>query len=197
MASFLMRHPESVRASLEASVFAPLIPSYANCRYNALHSFKWVDSGGRERFVRYSWLPEEGERSLSKRQARGLDPDFLQKQLRARLTGPTARPIRFQLQLQLASVDDLIANRVSDPTQVWPGKQEQIVTAGAGDSRNRFVSAGVLELDSVWNGTPSGKGLAPFSPVPRVNGIEASDDPTLRFRPGAYELSFRIRTGHP
>jgi catalase len=193
LVSFVMRHPESVRTSLESKPLAPRIPSYANCRYNALHSFKWVDAGGRERYVRYSWIPEDGERCL--RSARGLDPDFLQQQLRARLAGPAARPVRFQLQLQLASVEDLIANRIIDPTKVWPDRQEQIVTAGAGDRRNRLVYAGLLELDSLWNGKPSGKGLAPFSPVPEVDGIEPSDDPVLRFRPGVYELSFRIRTG--
>ena len=194
MAYFLMRHPESVRASLEASVFAPLIPSYANCRYNALHSFKWIDRGDRERYVRYSWVPEEREKSLSWRQARGLESDFLQRQLRARLAGQEQRPVRFRLQLQLASTDDMIAGRVRDPSQVWPGRQEEIVTAPAGDRRMRFVTAGVLELDSIWNGSASGEGLAPFSPVPEVDGIEPSDDPTLHFRPATYALSFKIRT---
>jgi catalase len=192
---FLTRHREAVRTTLEMTILAPRIASYANCRYNALHSFKWIDAGGRERYVRYSWLPEEGERSLSRLQARRLDPDFLQQQLHARLGRRPPRPVRFRLQLQLASVEDMAANRVLDPTKVWPGEQAVIVTAGAGDRHNRFVTVGVLELDSIWNGKRSGAGLRPFDVVPAVDGIEPSDDPTLRFRPAAYELSFQIRTG--
>jgi catalase len=195
LALFLTKHPEAVRTLLETTVYAPRAASYATCRYNALHSYKWIDADQRERYVRYSWLPAEGEKKLSRRQAQGLDPDFLQLQLRSRLGRTPSRPVTFSLQLQLASVDDMVASRVSDPTAVWPGEQGEIVTAGAEDRRNRFVTAGLLELDSIWNGEPSGAGLAPFNVVPAVAGIEPSDDKTLSFRPAAYELSFEIRTG--
>jgi catalase len=124
-----------------------------------------------------------------------MERDFLQQELRERLGRAPSRPVKFLLELQLASVEDLEAGRVSDPTAVWPGEREKIVTAGAGDRRNRYVTAGVLELKGLWEGPPRGRGLTAFNPLPDVDGIEPSDDSLLRFRRSVYELSYDVRTG--
>ncbi|HEY2435892.1 MAG TPA: catalase, partial [Solirubrobacteraceae bacterium] len=64
------RHLEMLRnaPALAPSLLPP--PSYAAISYHAQHAFKWIDSGGGERFVRYSWQPEARERKISLREAR-------------------------------------------------------------------------------------------------------------------------------
>lgn len=188
-----VRHREALRATVATFLFKR-VPSYANCRYNSLHSFRWIDGLGKTRFVRYSWRPEEGERWISQSGARGLDRDYLQQDLQERLGRTPPRSISFRLELQLASVEDQRRNRLSDPTKVWPDRRETITTAGAGDRRPRFVNAGSLELTGLWEGPAMNETMPQFNPLPRVEGIEPSDDPTLMFRPSAYELSFRVRT---
>ena len=194
MVPFILRHREAWRAML-ARTLIKRIPSYANTSYKALHAFKWVDDGDRERYVRYSWLPEEGELSIRRRAAGKLPHGFLQQDLYERLGRAPARPIRFSLEVQLASQEDLRTGRVHDPTAIWPTKHERIATALAGDERPRFVTAGVLELTSLDDAHATQGDAIGFDPMNLADGIIASDDEILRFRRRAYELSFMERTG--
>src|SRR3954467_12925665 len=67
---FLATHPE-VLPALKANAPALKPPqSYAAARYYAIHAFKWIDSRGGERYVRYTWVPEAGEQSLEHDEAR-------------------------------------------------------------------------------------------------------------------------------
>jgi catalase len=192
LAPFLLSHPEALRG-LAATVMRKPVSSYAHCRYNAVHAFKWIDKKGAERYVRYSWIPEEGEISISRREGRRLERDQLQRDLWERLGRTPVRPIRFQLELQFASKEELESNRVCDPTAVWGAKRgEPIVTAGAGDCQERFVRAGALELNGLDEG--SGDPIA-FDPTHVPDGIEPSGDKILSFRPRAYAVSFKRRTG--
>jgi catalase len=195
------------------------VPSYANCRYNALHAFKWIDAAGRPSFVRYSWVPDEGERKMSLLDARKQTTDYLQRDLYDRLGRHPVRPIRFTLELQIASQRVIDAGLVCDPTSVWTDEC-------------RRVQAGLLEVTALDPG-PSGKpapraemqpfpeteadlvdrrqiiqgerALAPFDPLKLTDGIEppclegaeegSCCDPILAFRPPVYRLSYEERTG--
>jgi catalase len=169
MALFLLRHREAWRA-MWASMAGKAPPSFANCRFNALHAFGWVDARGGRRWVRYSWIPAAGEAGLSREQARHVERDHLERDLAARLE--SGRPLRFTLQLQVAADGE---KRISDPTAVW--------------SRAHAVDAGELEVRELsLDGEPVG-----FSPMHLVDGIEPSDDQILRFRPEAYRISFERR----
>jgi catalase len=170
MLAFLARHPESWRA-MWASVTGKAPPSFANCRFNALHAFKWIDAQGGQRWVRYSWIPLEGEAGLSREQAKLVERDHLERDLERRLE--ERRPLRFTLELQIASNGE---KRVSDPTAVW--------------SPARTVTAGALEIDELAAGAePVG-----YNPMNLIDGIEASEDKILHFRPQAYGISFARRT---
>jgi catalase len=170
---YLFRHPEGLRATWGIVRRAP-VPSYANCRYNALHAFKWVDRDGGERYVRYSWVPEGGERKLSRRAARRRDRHYLQEEIAERLQGG---PVRFDLHVQLAAEED----PVNDPTKVWPRVRETVV-------------AGQLELTGLAEGETAQDVLV-FDPMRLTDGIEPSDDRILRFRPQAYAVSVERRSG--
>jgi catalase len=173
VAWFVARHRESARAVL-AMARMNFVPSFANSRYNALHAYRFVAPDGRERFVRYSWLPEAGERSIGARDARGRPDHYLQDELRERLG---REPVRFTLHAQVAAAGD----PVDDPTQRWP-------------SGRATVELGTLTLDETAGGE---RAPVVFDPSRIVGGIELSGDRVLRFRRSAYEVSVERRTGRP
>jgi catalase len=170
---FLARHPSAIpgiKANLES--LAPR-PSFANYTYWAIHAFKWVNSEGGEQYVRYTWLPEAGEEKISPSEGKERGPDYLQDEMRSRLSAGSAR---FILQLQLAAPGD----KTDDPTTNWP------------DDRRR-VTAGTLALTEVIESPERDGHIDVFDPMRLTDGIEPSDDPILRFRPRAYDVSARRR----
>jgi catalase len=71
---------------------------------------------------------------------------------------------------------------VNDPTMVWPETRKQ-------------VELGTLTLNNVdANGVMFEK-TTMFNPLTLVDGIEASEDPILLARPGAYAVSYGRRLG--
>ena len=187
---FLRRHPES-RKGFWAAFRTKPIPSYANCRYNSLNAFRWTNEDGDRCYVRYSWMPEDGQKSLRSRAAKKLPPDFLQRDLYDRLGRKPPRPIRFWLEVQIASHDDLQQRRVDDPTSVWPKEPERIVPAlqeGESKKRARFVTVGVLELTGLMTEPPPGD-TPSFNPMNLTDGIDPSHDKILRFRHDLYDLA--------
>lgn len=170
---FLATHLE-VLPALRANAPALKPPvSYAAARYYAIHAFKWIDAEGGERYVRYSWLPALAEQSLSGEDARSRGRDYLQDDLRERLA---AEPIRFTLELQVAGPGD----KVDDPSAVWPDDREK-------------VNAGTLELTGLETGRETGGDVLVFDPNRVTDGIEASEDPILKFRSPAYSVSVERR----
>jgi catalase len=174
---YLARHPKAAPA-VAALREAKSIPSYARRRYNSLHAFRWVDSGGNGRHVRFSWLPEEGEATISPEEAKSRPPDYLQRDLEDRLTGGT--PVRFTLELQLAAEGDPL----DDPRLAWPDDRERVV-------------AGTLELTELDTHRERDGDVLVFDPTRITDGIELTDDPILRFRPKAYSVSVSHRAGAP
>jgi catalase len=168
------RHPEMVR---NAPALAPSLrppPSYAAILYHGVHAFKWIDSAGGERFIRYTWRPEATEPKISLREARSRGRDYLREDLDQRLSGG---PIRFTLEVQLAAAGD----PTNDPSRAWP------------ESRRR-VRVGVLELTGRDTERETGDDVLVFDPTRVTDGIECSDDPVLLFRPKAYSESIARRT---
>lgn len=148
-------------------------PSYAACKYFAVHAFKCIDAGGGERFVRYTWVPEAGDQRLTPWAARRLGRDYLQEEIRRRLA---TAPARFTLELEIAAPGD----PVDDPSAQWPADRQRVV-------------AGTLTLSGAIDDPEQGGDVIVFDPVRVTDGIELSDDPVLRFRPHAYSVSVERR----
>jgi catalase len=168
---FLATHPEALPALRAGASALKPPPSYAARRYYAVHAFKWVDADGGERFVRYTWLPEDSGDSDGQDE-RGRD--YLQEEMRDRLE---RGPARFTLQLQIAADGD----KVDDPTSVWPAERET-------------VDAGTLELTGIDTSREKDGDVLVFDPTRVTDGIELSDDPILKFRPRAYSVSVDRRS---
>lgn len=171
---FLARHPRAVPTlSVNAPAFRPP-RSYASIPYYAVHAFKWIGSGGGEQYVRYRWEPEETEPPLAKLEARQRGPDYLQQELRERLS---SGPAQFSLMLQLAAEGD----PVDDPAAVWPEDRETVI-------------AGILKVTDPQSLDETNSPLV-FDPMRLTDGIEPSNDPVLQFRPRVYAVSAERRTG--
>lgn len=168
LAFALLTHPRAVW-TLRSELRQPPPRSYATCRYNGLHAFKWLNDDAEQRWLRYSWLPEAGEATLPAKEAEELHRDYLQAEIRERLE---REPVRFTLRLQLAADGD----PRDDPTVAWPEERDT-------------VAAGTLEL----TGLETGGDALIFDPNRVVDGIEPSDDPVLRFRSEAYAVSAERR----
>jgi catalase len=175
-ALYLATHREALPA---VRAFLALKPpaSYARLRYNGLHAFRWVDANGGEHHVRYSWLPEAGEATISSGEAKAAGPDYLRRDIVERLV---REPVRFTLQVQLAGEGDPIA----DPTSRWPAERETL-------------AVGTLELTELETGRDTGGDVLVFDPTRVTDGVELTDDPIPLLRSQAYSVSVEERAGVP
>jgi catalase len=170
MPEFLGAHPEALPA-IQAALGADPPESYATCAYNAIHSFRFIDAAGCSRWVRYRWVPEAGERTLSGEDAKARGRDYLQEEILAR--DETA----FRLTAAIAQEGD----PVDDPTAAWPEERA-------------WVELGRLVLTGPESARERDGDVLVFDPTRVTPGIELSDDPILNFRPRAYSVSVERRT---
>jgi thiol-disulfide isomerase/thioredoxin len=75
---------------------------------------------------------------------------------------------------------DYPGDATNDPSQPWP-------------SDRKVVELGVLTLDKVVPNSPEAQKKLLFLPGQITDGIEASDDPMIAVRDGAYAVSFSRR----
>jgi catalase len=59
--------------------------------------------------------------------------------------------------------------------------------------RERWWNWGSFELDGVLDDNGANQKYAIFDPIPRVEGVDASDDPLLEMRAALYLLSGKQR----
>jgi catalase len=172
---FLLRHPETLRALPVAR--KGLVPpeSFATCTYYGLHAFRFVNADDQAQYVRYTLVPEAGDKRISPAEAKRRGRDYLLEDIRERIQ---SGPVRFTLELQLAEAGD----PVDDPWAMWPADR-------------RRVAAGNFEITAPDTERETGDDVLVFDPTRVVDGIELSADPVLRFRPAAYNESVARRTG--
>ena len=171
--AWLGEHPEAGPA-IQAALSAHPPESYATVAYNSIHSFKWTAPDGTERWVRYRFEPEAGERTLSEEEARARGRDYLQ----AEIVGRDVAAFRYMV--VIADENDA----VNDPTLAWPDDRET-------------VEVGRLELSGPDLERERGDDILVFDPTRVTDGIDLSEDPILRFRPRAYAASVTRRSGAP
>jgi len=172
LALYLLLHP---RALLGIAATRPAPPvSYATCRYNGMHAFRWSAADGSLRFVRYSWIPMAGEHALPSGELKERGATYLQEEIAERLR---REPVRFSLQVQVAADGDPTA----DATAVWPKNREK-------------VDVGTLELTEMDDSREKHGDILGFDPARLTDGIELSDDPLPRLRSEAYKISVDRRS---
>jgi len=169
---FLARYPSVIKHTREVDALMARRASFAARRYFAFHAYKWIDAGGGERWIRYFWHPTVDEPDFTKEEAKSRGQDYLFDELRERLA---TEPVRMRLEVQVAAEGD----NPHDPSDEWPEDRER-------------VTVGTLEVTAIDDDADDG---IVYDPMRLVDGIEASEDPALRFRPPVYTLSHARRTG--
>lgn len=151
----------------------PVPSSFSKESYFAVSAFKFVDKDGASCFGRFQILPEGGNEYLEQSVVDGKDSDFLFEEIDERLKKGA---IKLRIVVELAGEGD----DVNDASVTWPADR-------------RHVEFGKIELTKrVADDDVNGQRLI-FDPVPRVDGIEPSDDPLIELRAAIYLLSGRRR----
>ena len=155
----------------------PTPSSFAKEVYFGVTAFRFTNGDGLSRYGRYRIIPEAGVDHLDGAATNGRNPNFLFDELAKRIT---AGPVRFEIQVQVAYESDV----VDDATIHWPADRP-------------LIQLGSLVLNEVAPDNQDGQKRIIFDPIPRVDGIEPSDDPLLELRAAIYLLSGRRRRQAP
>ncbi len=168
--AFLGSHPRAL-AFVQAPKPAPA--SFAREAYFGVTSVHFTNKGGVGRFGRYRIVPEAGVDHLDNATAAATGPNFLFEEIAKRVAKD---PVSFRILVQLANDGDT----VNDATMHWP------------EDRTLQEFGTVVLTAPVPNDAREQQHII-FDPIPRVDGIEASDDPLLELRAATYLISGRRR----
>jgi catalase len=168
--AYLGTHP-AARAFMERP--KPLPASYARETYFGLTAVRFRNRADASRYGRYRIVPEEGNDFLDEALARAQSPHYLFEELTARVA---RGPVRFRLVAQLANEGD----EVNDTTVQWPEERT-------------LLDLGQLTFTALVPNDEREQQHLIFDPIPRVDGIEPSDDPLFELRAATYLLSGRRR----
>jgi catalase len=170
VADYLPTHPSTL-----AFVQTPKPPpvSFATQQYWAVSAFKLIDSAGKATFIRYHFAPDAGVQVLDDEVVKEKGPNYLQEELKTRLAGG---PVSFKIFAQIAADDDV----TDDNTVHWP------------DTRP-VVELGSFKLDAIVPDSAAKMKYIIFDPIPRVQGVEPSNDPLLEMRAAIYLISGKQR----
>ncbi|HZL53112.1 MAG TPA: catalase family peroxidase [Terracidiphilus sp.] len=168
--NFLATHP-SAKAFVQAP--KPFASSLARNTYFGVTAFKFSNDAGQTKFGRYRIVPESGNDFLTDAQVKGLSDNYHFDEIVERVV---KGPIRFKLLVQIAAPED----KSDDATIHWPETRE-------------LFELGTIELTGVLLDNSAEQQHIIFDPIPRVEGIEPSDDPLLELRAAVYLISGRER----
>jgi catalase len=172
--AFLAAHPKAL-AFVQTPKPSP--SSFARESYFGVTAMRFTNKDGVSRYGRYRILPEAGNEHLDEATVKTKDANYLFHELTERLA---KGPISFQILVQMANDTDI----VDDATVHWP-EERPLLNLG-----RIVLTAPVAE-----NAREQKKII--FDPIPRVDGIEPSDDPLLELRAAIYLLSGRRRRKAP
>jgi catalase len=171
---YLGTHPAAL-----AFVQAPKPPaaSFARESYFGLTAMRFINKDGVGRFGRYRILPEAGNEHLDAAAVAAKGPNYLFEEIEERVA---KEPVRFRVVVQLAEPGD----KADDVTVHWPEDR-------------KLLDLGRLSFtEPVLDEAHEQKQII-FDPIPRVDGIDPSDDPLLELRAAVYLLSGRRRRSAP
>ena len=169
---FLGSHPAAL-AFVQAPKPSP--SSFAKETYFGVTAMRFINQEGAGRYGRYRILPDAGVEHLDPEVTKDKGPNFLFDELTERIA---SGPISFQVFAQLANDGD----EVNDATVHWP------------EDRPLTRLGQIVLTDPAADDAQDQKKII-FDPIPRVDGIEPSDDPLLELRAAIYLISGRRRRG--
>ena len=166
---FLASHPATLSF---VQMPKPSPRSFATEAYFGVTAFRFINQEGVARYGRYRIVPRAGIAHLDDAATKAKGENYLFEELAQRIA---AGPIRLDLNVQVANENDV----VDDATIHWPADRP-------------IVQLGAIELTAKAPDDEEHRRMI-FDPIPRVDGIEPSNDPLLELRAAIYLLSGRRR----
>lgn len=151
----------------------PFPASFATENYFGVNAFKFISADGKVTTVRYRITPDAGESHISDEEAKSKDAAYLHNEIQTRIIDGG---VSFTYSAQIAEEGDV----TDDATVHWPEDR-------------KIVKLGTVKLDKVTDNNDEQQRTTIFDPVPRIQGLEPSDDPLLDVRASLYLLSGRER----
>uniref|UniRef100_A0A8H8CJ65 Catalase core domain-containing protein n=1 Tax=Psilocybe cubensis TaxID=181762 RepID=A0A8H8CJ65_PSICU len=172
---FLASHPATVKF-VQAPKPAP--ESFASDVYFGVTAVKLVSSEGIETYVRYRFVPENEVSVLSSEETKTKGHNYLHDELSTRLSPTGSGPFTFKLVAQIAEEGDI----TDDATVHWPEERQ-------------LIELGVVRIEELMDEAQSKKEekYIIFDPIPRIKGVEPSEDPLLEMRAAVYLISGQQR----
>jgi catalase len=148
-------------------------PSYANCAFYGIHTFKFINRDNNVTLVKFRFVPQDGEKQLTDAEQKSMPANFLEKALIDRTRRGAAR---WDMIVTIGEPGDPQDN----PTVLWPMDRKEI-------------KAGTLTITSAAPSASAGSYKINYDPLVMADGIAATDDPVLLFRSPSYAFSFTRR----
>jgi catalase len=168
--AFLGSHPAAL-AFVQTPKPAPV--SFATEAYFGVTAMKFTNAEGASKFGRYRIVPEAGVAHLDEAATAAKSADYLFDEIKERIT---KGPVKYKILVQVANDGDV----ADDATIHWPEDR-------------KVVELGTLELNAPVADNDSEQKHIIFDPIPRIEGIEPSNDPLLELRAAVYLISGRKR----
>jgi catalase len=167
---FLGSHPKAL-----AFVQAPKPPpsSFSREAYFGVNALKFVNAEGKSTYFRYRVVPDEGVDILDEAAVKEKGPNYLFDDVAERVK---KGPFTFKLLAQLAEEGDI----TDDATVHWPEDR-------------KLAELGSVKVESIVENNDKEQKYIITDPIPRIQGIEPSDDPLLEVRAALYLISGRQR----
>jgi len=151
----------------------PAPASFATEAYFGVTAYEFLNAEGVSHFGRYRIVPEAGVHVLDDSEKSAKGPEYLFEEIVARIA---SGPVIHKITAQLAAAGDT----VDDATIHWPEDRP-------------VAELGTLTLTAPVADDAAEQKQIIFDPIPRVDGIEPSDDPLLELRAAVYLISGRRR----
>lgn len=148
-------------------------PSYANCAFFGIHTFRFLDRDDKETIVRFRFQPRDGVEYLSATAFAAASDEFL---IPALFERAKHAPIKWDLIVTIGEPGDSL----DDPTILWPAGRKEI-------------NAGTLVVDRIIPDARAGSYKINFDPLMMSDGVAATNDPVLLFRSPSYAISHERR----
>jgi catalase len=168
--AFLGSHPKAL-AFVQLPKPAP--SSFAREGFFGITAMRFTNKDGKSRYGRYRIVPEAGVDHLTDAAAAAKSANFLFDEVAERIA---KGPISFRVVAQLANDGD----NVNDATEQWP------------EDRTLLDLGTIVLTEPVANDAHEQQWTI-FDPIPRIDGIDPSDDPLLELRAAVYLISGRRR----
>jgi catalase len=168
--AFLGSHPKAL-AFVQAPKPAP--SSFARESYFGVTAMKFTNKDGVSRFGRYRIVPEAGVEHLDDTATAAKGANYLFDEIAERIA---KGPVNYKVLVQVANEGDVL----DDATVHWPEDR-------------KVLELGTISLAALVPDDAHEQKQIIFDPIPRVEGIEPSDDPLLELRAAIYLLSGRRR----